>query len=91
VSKPDINELVSRATFFLQNPEAFNKFISDNPNITEDQKQKLKSLFKTMLGGNMTQNPINQVNDLLSSFKSKIPQELSSVDSIMELMTKPKT
>ncbi|NPV92370.1 MAG: hypothetical protein HPY50_16515 [Firmicutes bacterium] len=90
MSKPDINELISRASFFMQNPEAFNKFISENPNMTEDQKQKLKSLFQMMLGGSMPQDPLSQVNDLLASFKSKIPPELSSVDSIMEQMTKKK-
>jgi len=90
LSKPDINELISRASYFMQNPQEFNKYINENPNMTEEQKQKLKSLFQMMLGGNMTQNPLNQVNDLLASFKSKIPPELSSVDSIMEQMTKKK-
>lgn len=90
MSKPDINELISRASQFLTDPEAFNQFLNSNSNMTKEQREKLRNLFNQLVSGSIgpNQNLFNQINDLLSSFKTQIPKEMGSMESIIDQMTK---
>lgn len=86
MSKPDISKLIAQASFFLQNPQAFEKML-ESLEIPDDQKAKLRGMFKQLTRGGFNPDPnyLNQLNATLDSLsQSGLPPEMGNISSIME-------